>query len=71
MLSLTENEDKLLWNPGLLSIKEVEEYLAKSQETVQSGGVGSLPLGAHVRDDEQVMFSSVFGCELSWFKRLM
>lgn len=49
-----ENEDKLLWNPGLLTFNEVESYLAKSQETVQSGGVGSLPLGAHVRDDEQV-----------------
>ena len=54
----TENEDKLLWNPGELASGDVENYLAKSQEAVQSGGVGSLPLGAHVRDDEQVNFIS-------------
>merc|ERR1719410_395365 len=41
-----ENEDKLLWNPGELAGGEVENYLAKSQEAVQPGGVGSLPLGA-------------------------
>ena len=34
--------------------KDVEEYLSKSQEAIQTGGVGSLPMGAHVRDDEQV-----------------
>ena len=55
----TENEDKLLWNPGELASGDVENYLAKSQEAVQSGGVGSLPLGAHVRDDEQVNFISL------------
>lgn len=53
-MSPAENEDKLLWNPGHLSSNEVEDYLSKSQEAVQTGGVGSLPLGAHVRDDEQV-----------------
>ena len=51
---LTENEDKQLWNPGHLVSKDVEEYLSKSQEAIQTGGVGSLPMGAHVRDDEQV-----------------
>ena len=43
-----------MWNPGELATGDVENYLSKSQEAVQSGGVGSLPLGAHVRDDEQV-----------------
>ena len=53
-LLLSENEDKQLWNPGHLVSKDVEEYLSKSQEAIQTGGVGSLPMGAHVRDDEQV-----------------
>ena len=43
-----------MWNPGHLVSKDVEEYLSKSQEAIQTGGVGSLPMGAHVRDDEQV-----------------
>ena len=51
-----ENEDKLLWNPYLLPEEASEEYLAKSQENIQGGnGVSSLPLGAHIRDDEQVI----------------
>ena len=50
-----ENEDKLLWNPYLLSEEASEEYLAKSQENIQGGnGVSSLPFGSHIRDDEQV-----------------
>ena len=53
---ITENEDKLLWNPYLLPEEASEEYLAKSQENIQGGnGVSSLPLGAHIRDDEQVI----------------
>jgi len=52
-----ENEDKLLWNPYLLSEEASEEYLAKSQESLQGGnGVSSLPLGAHIRDDEQALY---------------
>ena len=43
-----------MWNPGQLSTHDVEDYLGKSHEAVLTGGVGSLPLGAHVRDDEQV-----------------
>ncbi len=51
-----ENEDKLLWDPNALQFNDVEEYLSKTQESLQqaSGGVASIPLGAHVRDDEQV-----------------
>lgn len=49
-----------MWNPGHLTSNEVEGYLSKSQEAVQSGGVGSLPLGAHVRDDEQVRVMKLF-----------
>jgi hypothetical protein len=52
-----ENEDKQLWDPNLMKFVEVEGYLSKTQESLQqnSGGVASLPLGSHVRDDEQVM----------------
>ena len=42
-----------------MASKDVEDYLSKSQEAIQTGGVGSLPLGAHVRDDEQVGSSFV------------
>ncbi len=37
-----------------LVIGLVEDYLAKSEESLQTTGVVSLPLGAHIRDDEQV-----------------
>jgi len=53
--TFAENEDKLLWHPGQLESKDVENYLSKSQEAIQSSGVSSLPLGAHVRDDEQAL----------------
>lgn len=47
----------MLWNPYLLSEEASEEYLAKSQESLQGGnGVSSLPLGAHIRDDEQALY---------------
>ena len=48
-----ENEDKLLWDPKNLNNTKVEDFLAKSQEALQPSGVGGLPLGAHIRDDEQ------------------
>jgi hypothetical protein len=48
----------LLWNPYLISEPVSEEYLSKSQESLQGGnGVTGLPLGAHIRDDEQVKFT--------------
>lgn len=69
-----ENEDKLLWNPGELATGDVENYLSKSQEAVQSGGVGSLPLGAHVRDDEQalhLLLQCGYNCEEALRRRRM
>jgi hypothetical protein len=54
VLLFTENEDKKLWDPNFLSSEAVEEYLSKSEESLQTSGVISLPLGAHIRDDEQV-----------------
>lgn len=50
-----ENEDKLLWDPSPMEAEEIEGYLSKSQENLQTSGVVSLPLGAHVRDDEQAL----------------
>lgn len=50
-----ENEDKLLWDPSMLQNQDVESYLSKSQENANAtSAVASLPLGQHVRDDEQV-----------------
>jgi len=69
-----ENEDKQLWNPGHLVSKDVEEYLSKSQEAIQTGGVGSLPMGAHVRDDEQalhLLLQCGYNCEEALRRRRM
>jgi len=49
-----------LWDPNFLPPEAVEDYLAKSEESVQSSGVISLPLGAHIRDDEQVRFMNSY-----------
>lgn len=52
-----DNEDKLLWDPSQLSEDEVEEYLQKSKAKKKEGqSVYSLPLGKHLRDDEQALF---------------
>ncbi|XP_053633699.1 mesoderm induction early response protein 1 isoform X3 [Cherax quadricarinatus] len=52
-----ENEDKLLWEPGKLSPRQVEEYLrALSHPPPGSQGVAAIPLGKHVRDDEQALY---------------
>jgi len=69
-----ENEDKQLWNPGQLGSNDVEDYLSKSQEAIQTGGVGSLPLGAHVRDDEQalhLLLQCGYNCEEALRRRRM
>lgn len=67
-----ENEDKLLWDPTVLHDKEVEEYLRQVQhlkaqdaevsaETNNNEGLvpipdPTLPLGCHIRDDEQALY---------------
>ncbi|XP_059093233.1 mesoderm induction early response protein 1-like [Tigriopus californicus] len=50
-----ENEDKLLWDPKLLTRQEVEQYLSRSQDSLNQSGVASLPMGDHIRDDEQAL----------------
>ena len=76
-----ENEDKLLWDPKVegndtdaeKKDKELELYLARSQDSLQGSGTGvaSMPLGAHVRDDEQVQFCDpkLRRCPLSKFNQ--
>ncbi|KAH6941981.1 hypothetical protein HPB50_026376 [Hyalomma asiaticum] len=53
-----ENEDRLLWDPAKLSDSDVEEYLTTAQEPTANamGGINSIPLGSHTRDDEQALY---------------
>uniref|UniRef100_A0A8D7ZZ14 Mesoderm induction early response protein 1 n=1 Tax=Culex pipiens TaxID=7175 RepID=A0A8D7ZZ14_CULPI len=58
-----ENEDKLLWNPTVLGEDNIEEYLVKiaagaaaNTGTPQTTSVYSIPLGRHLRDDEQGLY---------------
>lgn len=60
-----ENEDKLVWDPSKLKEKEVENYQRKTFSIVSDPKVGSpekvtsvaaLPIGNHLRDDEQMLF---------------
>lgn len=53
-----ENEDKQLWDPTRLAEEVSREYLAKAAEVVPGvpgGGVNVIPLGSHIRDDEQAL----------------
>ncbi|XP_021701424.1 mesoderm induction early response protein 1 isoform X3 [Aedes aegypti] len=58
-----ENEDKLLWNPTVLGEDLIEEYLKKiaaaassNTGTPHTNSVFSIPLGKHLRDDEQGLY---------------
>lgn len=58
-----ENEDKLLWNPTVLGEDIIEDYLKKiaaaassNTGTPQTNTVFSIPLGRHLRDDEQGLY---------------
>lgn len=58
-----ENEDKLLWNPTVLGEGLIEEYLKKIAAAASSNtgaphtnNVFSIPLGKHLRDDEQGLY---------------
>uniref|UniRef100_A0A4W3JW51 Mesoderm induction early response 1, family member 3 b n=1 Tax=Callorhinchus milii TaxID=7868 RepID=A0A4W3JW51_CALMI len=55
-----ENEDQLLWTPYFLSESTVKEFLHEAAE--KSGdekGVGGIPEGVHVRDNEQALYELV------------
>lgn len=47
-----ENEDKLLWDPSLMSQKDVEDFLKKAAQLSKP----AIPMGNHLRDDEQALF---------------
>merc|ERR1711994_322825 len=50
--------DKQLWDPTRLAEEVSREYLAKSAETQGASGalgVNGIPVGKHVRDDEQAL----------------
>ncbi|XP_015122936.1 mesoderm induction early response protein 1 [Diachasma alloeum] len=49
-----ENEDKILWNPSFIPETETEEFLERAQ--LPNNKSSSLPVGAHVRDDEQALY---------------
>ncbi|XP_023216249.1 mesoderm induction early response protein 1 isoform X4 [Centruroides vittatus] len=53
-----ENEDRLLWDPSKLTDQEVVEYLRQAQQPFSScaQGVNAIPVGSHIRDDEQALY---------------
>ncbi|XP_078658130.1 mesoderm induction early response protein 1-like isoform X2 [Branchiostoma floridae x Branchiostoma belcheri] len=52
-----DSEDRLLWDPTRLDDKQVEGYLEEYASIVPgSAGMGAVPAGGHVRDDEQALF---------------
>lgn len=57
-----ENEDKKLWDPNKLDGNDTEEYLRETDEIFDEGdydehqGVGGIPNGSHLRDDEQALY---------------
>lgn len=51
------SEDQLLWKPGVLPVKEVEEYLLKTQK--QHGLDGAHTQGDFVQDNEQALYELV------------
>lgn len=53
-----ENEDKLLWDPCRLERDQTEDFLHKAhQAKIQNAtGIAAVPLGAHLRDDEQDLY---------------
>lgn len=53
-----KHADKLLWDPkGGLDNEQIDEYLQNAQEVIDSSadGINTLPMGTHVRDDEQAL----------------
>lgn len=59
-----ENEDKLLWDPSGISEANLTKYLTAIHEIQSSSvteGIGAIPVGPHVRDDEQVRIGGDFG----------
>lgn len=54
-----KHNDKLLWDPrGSLPSDAIDQYLQTTQALTDCGvdGLDLMPMGAHVRDDEQALF---------------
>ncbi|XP_025109014.1 mesoderm induction early response protein 1-like isoform X2 [Pomacea canaliculata] len=53
-----ENEDRLLWDPTKIDDEKLEAYLrdVHAQTMMNAVGVGIIPTGCHVRDDEQALY---------------
>lgn len=47
-----ENEDKLLWDPLIISALMTEDFLKKAAEISKP----PIPMGSHLRDDEQALY---------------
>ncbi|XP_060037407.1 mesoderm induction early response protein 2 isoform X2 [Erinaceus europaeus] len=55
-----ENEDQLLWDPGVLPEREVQEFLYRAvQRRWQEAAGRQLPEGEPVRDSEQALYELV------------
>ncbi|KAG9343411.1 hypothetical protein JZ751_013575 [Albula glossodonta] len=55
-----ENDDQLLWDPGLLAENEVVEFLTEaSKRTGEERGVDAIPEGSHIKDNEQALYELV------------
>lgn len=54
-LSVYENEDQLLWRPGVVLESKVKEYLVEtSLRTGNEKIMDRISAGTHTRDNEQV-----------------
>ncbi|XP_048389583.1 mesoderm induction early response protein 3 isoform X2 [Stegostoma tigrinum] len=52
-----ENEDQLLWTPYLLPESTVKEFLHEAaKRSADEKGIGGIPEGTHVRDNEQALY---------------
>ncbi|KAK9880243.1 hypothetical protein WA026_010118 [Henosepilachna vigintioctopunctata] len=47
-----ENDDKLLWNPTVIDLEDVENYLRSAGSILKP----SIPLGVQLKDDEQALY---------------
>lgn len=57
-LTAYENEDQLLWRPGVVLESKVKEYLVET--SIRTGNekiMDRISAGTHTRDNEQVYFN--------------
>ncbi|XP_030633631.1 mesoderm induction early response protein 3 isoform X2 [Chanos chanos] len=54
-----EEEDQLLWSPGVLSESKVKDYLCEALTQSTDGRTENIVSGGHVRDNEQALYELV------------